>query len=109
MNLPEFLVEWPYGEIVLAGHRIGPYSVVARYQEGFSPERLHERYPTLSPELIDKVLAFYEANRDEVDAYVARYRADLEEQSRVAPKVDLEKLKQRMRAMGRLGPDDQWR
>ena len=39
-----------------------------------SLEQLHEWYPTLEPELIQKVLDFYHANRDEVDAYVAKER-----------------------------------
>ena len=37
MDLPDFLAEWPEGEIVLTGHRIGLYSVIDLYQRGFSP------------------------------------------------------------------------
>jgi uncharacterized protein (DUF433 family) len=96
MNLPEFLTEWPYGEIVLTGHRIGRYHVVSHYREGFSPERLHEEHPTLSPELINKVLAFYEANRAEVDAYVERCRAEIEHQmATTPPAIEPDELRRR--------------
>ena len=57
MNLPEFLTPHSHGEIRLAGHRIGLEHVVALYREGYSPEMLHEQYPTLSLALIHKVIA----------------------------------------------------
>jgi uncharacterized protein (DUF433 family) len=85
MNLPDFLVEHPDGEIRLAGHRIGLYHVIDLNQEGHSPEMLHEEYPTLPLALIHKVIAFYLENRHEVDAYVAAYRAELERQEAGQP------------------------
>jgi uncharacterized protein (DUF433 family) len=102
MNLPDFLTEWPYGEIVLTGHRIGLYHVVQDYKAGYSPERLHEEFPTLSLELINKVLAFYQENRAEVDAYVAREEEEIERQRATTPRVfDWEELRRRMEAMRR--------
>jgi uncharacterized protein (DUF433 family) len=80
MKLPEFLTEWPDGEIVLTGHRISLYHVVSDYRQGASPEQLHEDYPTLPFELIQKVLAFYKENKREVDDYVTRYREELDRQ-----------------------------
>jgi uncharacterized protein (DUF433 family) len=77
MNLPVFLVDHPDGEIRLTGHRIGLYHVIDRYREGYSPEMIHEAYPTLPLALIHKVIAFYLENSDEVDAYLAAYRAEL--------------------------------
>ncbi len=87
MQLPEFLTEWPDGEVMLKGHRISLYHVVSRRREGFSPGQLHEEYPTLSPELIDKVLAFYESNRAEIDVYVTDYRAEIERQIASTPQA----------------------
>jgi uncharacterized protein (DUF433 family) len=99
MNLPEFLTEWPYGEIVLSGHRIGLYHVVRHYQDGESVEQLHERYPTLSLELIRNVLAFYENNRAEVDAYVAREQEEIARQRAASPPaVSREELLHRFEA-----------
>jgi len=80
MKLPDFLTEWPFGEIVLTGHRIGLYHVVSNYKQGYSPQQLHEEYPTLSLELINNVLAFYKENQNEVDTYVARFEEECERQ-----------------------------
>ena len=39
MKLPPFLTEWPYGEIMVTGHRIGLYSHVIFYHNlGQSPQ-----------------------------------------------------------------------
>jgi uncharacterized protein (DUF433 family) len=80
MNLPDFLSLWPNGEIVLSGHRIGLYSVLDRFQRGCSVEEIHAEFPTLVPDLIQKVLAFHASHQAEVDAYVAEYRAELDRQ-----------------------------
>jgi uncharacterized protein (DUF433 family) len=81
MTLPDFLTEWPHGEIVLTGHRVGLYHIVKYYNEGYSPEMLHEQFPTVPLERIEKVLAFYQQNQAEVDAYVAERRAEIERQA----------------------------
>ena len=57
MILPDFLIDHPDGEIRLTGHRIGLKQEVQFYQAGFSPEMLHEPYPTLPLALLHKVLA----------------------------------------------------
>jgi magnesium chelatase family protein len=67
-------------------------------------EQIHDWYPTLEPELIQKVLDFYHANQAEVDGYVAFVRAELERQEAAAPRVDYDELRrraeQRKRATG---------
>lgn len=78
MVLPDFLIDHPDGEIRLTGHRIGLFDVVIFYNEGYSPEMLHEQFPTLPLPLIHKVIAFYLENRAEVDAYVARKQAAID-------------------------------
>jgi uncharacterized protein (DUF433 family) len=103
MNLPEFLTEWPYGEIMVKGHRISLYHVIAAYKEGMNIERLHEEYPTLEPELIQKVLDFYHANQAEVDAYVAWERAEMDRQAASRPRMDWEALRQRAEERKRAG------
>ena len=59
---------------------------------------LADEYPTLSVELIQKVISFYHEHREEVDAYVARVRAELDVQEVVAPRVDLDELNERLQA-----------
>ncbi len=104
MTLPDFLIEAPYGEIRLAGHRIGLYHLVSHYREGFSPERLHQEYPTLPLDLIRKVLDFYRENRAEVDAYVERYQEEIDHQRETTPRaLDWEDLRRRFEAMSREG------
>jgi uncharacterized protein (DUF433 family) len=108
MNLPDFLTETEPGEIRLTGHRIGLFHVVHYYNQGYSPERLHEEFPSLPLDLIRKVVAFYEANRAEVDAYMARYYEQSERNRQAGKVIDIEDLKRRARAKGLLGADDKW-
>jgi uncharacterized protein (DUF433 family) len=106
MKLPDFLTEGAFGEVRLTGHRIGLYHVIEDYNSGYSTERLHEEFPTLSPDLIQKVLDFYKVNREEVDAYMARAREDSERQRRAAKPIDVEEWKRRAEAKGRKGSTD---
>jgi uncharacterized protein (DUF433 family) len=99
MELPDFLTRRKFGEIRLSGHRIGLFHVVERYQGGESPERIQEEFPSLSLEEIRKVLAFYQDNQAEVDAYVTACRAEIERQeaaSRQGP--DIAELRRRFTA-----------
>ena len=80
MDLPDFLTLCPDDEIMLTDHRIGLYSIIDWFQEGHSVEEIHAEYPSVEPELIQKVLAFRASHQSEVDAYVAEYRADLDRQ-----------------------------
>ncbi len=97
MDLPHFLTRWPNGEIVLAGHRIGLYSVIDRYQQGRTPEQIHGEFPTLGSDLIRDVIAFRDAHPAEVDAYVAEYRADLDRQEAASePSPAVFRIRQRI-------------
>ena len=78
MDLPNFLTQWPSGEIVVTGHRIGLYSLMDLVERGFSPAEIREEFPTLDLELIRRVVEFHETHRAQVDAYVPKYRADLD-------------------------------
>ena len=100
MKLPKFLTEWSDGEIVLTGHRISLYHVISHHKEGYSAEMLHELFPTLTLDHIEKVLAFARENRAEVDTYVTDYRAELDRQEAAAPRrFDWDELRKRFEAM----------
>ena len=103
MNLPEFLIDHPDGEIRLTGHRIGLYAMVRDYQEGMTAEQMAEEYPTLSLDLLQKVIQFYLYNRPAVDAYLEEYREKLDLLKATLPQKgpDLEELKRRWIASGR--------
>ena len=105
MQLPDFLVEVPYGEIRLTGHRIGLYHVVDLYNDGYSPERLHEEFPTLPVDLINKVIAFYRENKTEVDAYMAECVAEMERQRAANPsRFDWAEMRRRFEEQPRTEP-----
>jgi uncharacterized protein (DUF433 family) len=95
MNLPDFLNDVD-GEIRLTGHRIRLYDVVLEFNEGDCAEMIACRYPSLRLSHIYKVIGFYLENQHEVDDYVAKYSADLEELRRNGRHIDLEELRQRL-------------
>jgi uncharacterized protein (DUF433 family) len=99
MNLPEFLVDHPDGEIRLTGHRISLYHVVYFYNEGYSPEMLVCQFPTLSLVLVHKVIAFYLENQAEVDRHVAEETAARERQrANTPPSPGVERFRQQLEA-----------
>jgi uncharacterized protein (DUF433 family) len=96
MRLPDFLKEDSLGYIHLNGHRIGLDNIIPYYNEGYSPEMLVEEFPTLSVDLVRKVIEFYQQNRAEVDAYVKNCDAENERHRANAPRViDFEELTRR--------------
>src|SRR5438128_1106897 len=106
MNLPDFLAQDKYGYIHLAGHRIGLRHVVDLYNERYSREMLLDDFPTLPLVLIQKVIAFYVANKADVDAYVAREKAEIEKQRAQASQgPDLAELRRRYESLHRVDSD----
>jgi uncharacterized protein (DUF433 family) len=101
VNLADFLAQDRYGYIHLAGHRIGLRHVVELYNEGYTPEMLHDHFPTLTLALIYKALAFYLENQVEVDAYIRQSRENLDRQA-AGPQQgpDAAELRRRMEALG---------
>jgi uncharacterized protein (DUF433 family) len=65
--------------IRVAGTRVGMETIVRDYLEGASPEEIGLRYPTLSLEQVHATITYYLAHRAEVEAYVARVEAGLNE------------------------------
>src|ERR1700693_241289 len=70
MTLPDFLAQDAYGYIHIAGHRIGLRHIVELYDDHYTPEMIHNHFPTLPLAIIHKVIAFYLENQGEVDTYV---------------------------------------
>ena len=91
MQLPEFLHEQD-GEIRLVGHRISLYHLLTFYQEGYSAEMLHERFPTLSMALIHKMLGFYWKYRARIDADLSEIRERLESACAMGEHLDVQAL-----------------
>ena len=63
-------------EIRVKGHRIWLEHIVEHYLAGLSPEDIVKEYPGLGIEKVYAALAYYLANKEEVDAYMARQREE---------------------------------
>jgi len=100
MTLPDFLTRDRYGEIRLKGHRIGLFHIVFFHNRGEAAEAMVSRFPSLPPELVNEVIAFYETNKDEVDAYVAACQAEINRQRATTPeRLSLSELRKRRKAI----------
>ncbi len=62
----------------IAGKRISLDSVVYGFRRGSSPENINRSFPLLTLEEIYGAIAFYLANRKEVDDYLAREEVEFE-------------------------------
>ncbi len=61
-----------HGAIRVSGTRVTLDTVIARYQQGDSPEAIHEGFDVLPINDIYAVIAYYLAHRDELNAYLKR-------------------------------------
>ncbi len=101
MNLPDFLTRDSFGEILLTGHRIGLYTVVRCYKEGYSAEKIAGQFPSLPLTLIGKVVAFYLKNQAEVDSYFATCQKEIGRQAAGSHQgPDLPELQRRWKELG---------
>jgi uncharacterized protein (DUF433 family) len=61
-----------HGAIRVSDTRVTLDTVIARYLQGDSPEAIHDGFDVLPLNDIYAVIAYYLANRDELDAYLQR-------------------------------------
>ncbi len=59
-----------YGAFRVAGTRVTLDVLVSAYQQGSSPEQIHEGFPTVKLADIYAVITYYLNNQGEVDAYL---------------------------------------
>jgi len=62
-------------DIRIKGTRVGIETVLDDYLNGASPEEIAARYRTLTLEQVYATVTYYLRHREEVDAYLARWRA----------------------------------
>ena len=67
-----------FGGYFIAETRVSLDSVVHAFLRGESPEGIAESFPALTLEQILGSLAFYLANRDEIDQYLRQGQEDFE-------------------------------
>lgn len=68
---PKSYVEYRNEGYWVGGTRISLDSIVYAFQQGLSPESIVRSFPLLTLEQIYGAIAFYLANRTEIDAFLA--------------------------------------
>ncbi len=71
-------IEQRDGGYYIAGARVSLDSIVYAFLEGQTAESIAQSFPVLSLEQVYGAIAFYLANRANVDAYLANARDDYE-------------------------------
>src|SRR2546426_5653547 len=92
-------------DIRIKGHRIGIEDVLLLHLDGYVPERIAARYPTLTLREIRATIAYYEGNREHVDAYLRAVLAH-DEAARRAQQADPSPARVRLRALASARPGD---
>ena len=98
-RLPPFLTQID-GEIRAAGTRVSLVDIVAHYKQGFSPEMLGGRFPSVELAAIRYVIGFYMENRPAVDVLIEEALSDAEKaRSLHVPDQKMLQLRQRVHAL----------
>ena len=98
MQLEDYFEFLDPDDIRIKGHRIGIDNVIDYYLQGCSPEEILEHLPSLNLEKVNATLAYYEQNKEEVDAYMKRLN-DWREERYQASLKNPSPLMQRLRAL----------
>src|SRR5438046_8841902 len=64
------------GRIRIDGTRVTVHQIVTCYQQGLTPEEIADQYPHINLAHIYAALAYYHANRDEIDRELEAETAD---------------------------------
>ena len=84
----------------VAGTRVSLDSIVYDFLSGMSPESIVENFPVLTLEEVYGAIAYYLANRDEVDAYLKEADAQFDSfQNRI--RAEYPRLNQKLDALRR--------
>ncbi|HUY35410.1 MAG TPA: DUF433 domain-containing protein [Pirellulales bacterium] len=81
-------VECRDGGYWIAESRVSLDSIIYAFHQGQIPESIAQSFPLLSLEQIYGAIAFYLANRDGIDEYLAKVRADYEVKRRAGRDAD---------------------
>lgn len=72
----------------VAGTRVSLDSIVYAFLGGQTAESIAQSFPVLSLEQVYGAIAFYLANRQDIDAYLAQAKADFEAMRQAARNAD---------------------
>ena len=73
---------------LIVGSRVSLDSVVYAFLEGQSAESIAQAFPVLSLEQVYGAIAYYLANKKNIDAYLKNQRADYEAKLKTAQQAD---------------------
>jgi len=71
-------IEERNGGLYVAGTRVSLDSVVIRFREGASPERIVQSFPTLKLSQAYGTIAYYLENEETINEYIAECQRELE-------------------------------
>ncbi|MFL6227375.1 MAG: DUF433 domain-containing protein [Pyrinomonadaceae bacterium] len=86
--MSEAYVEQSDGAYRITGARVSLDSIVHAFLRGQTAESIAQSFPALTLEQVYGAIAYYLANRDEVDAYIAQRQTDYEALRRSARDAD---------------------
>ncbi len=87
------------GTIRIAGSRIPVDTVISAFTLGSTPETICQQYPTLDLATIYAVIAFYLANRAEIEKYLERRAEIADDMRRIwAARTDQAAIRERLLA-----------
>ncbi len=66
------------GRLRIEGTRITVNQIVVWYKQGYSPEEIADQYPQLTLAQVYAALAFYHANKEEVEADLTAEKVEAE-------------------------------
>ena len=79
MTFPESsYVEERNGGLYVSGTRVSLDSVVVRFQQGASPDRIVHSFPTLKLSQVYGAIAYYLENEKAIDEYIAEGEREIE-------------------------------
>src|SRR5437879_5374124 len=81
-------IEQREGVYRIAGTRVSLDSIVYAFWRGQSPESIAKSFPVLTLEQIYGAIAYYLANRKEIDAYLEQGQAEFEALRKAAREAD---------------------
>ncbi len=64
--------------IRIKGHRLGIEHVLDYYKDGYKAQEITKEFPGLSLDKVEAVIAYYSANRQEVEVYLRRGKENRE-------------------------------
>lgn len=73
------------GRPIVAGTGVSVQRIVGWYQLGLTPEEIAENFGHLSLAQVHAALAYYHANRQEIERYAAEEAAEAERLERTVP------------------------